>query len=70
MSRLIRELSREEKCMDNCIVVAFFEKGFMVKAINLGWEAAHDLREALASTGLYTSVLVGKMDSYFSFELG
>ena len=52
--------------MDNFIVVAFLEKGFMVKGVELPFEAAHDLREELVGTGLYTAVLVGATGAYFS----
>ena len=52
--------------MDNFIVIAFMKQGFVVKAVGLSFEAAHDLREELVGTGLYTAVLVGATGAYFS----
>lgn len=52
--------------MDNFIVVAFLEKGFVVKGVSLPFEAAHDLREELIRTGQFTAVLVGATGAYFS----
>lgn len=52
--------------MDTFIVVAFLEKGFMVKEVGLSFEAAHDFREELLRTGQFTAVLVGARNAYFS----
>lgn len=52
--------------MDNFIVVAFYGKGFAVKAVELPFQAAHDLREELVRTGQFTAVLVGAEGAYFS----
>lgn len=60
--------------MDNFIVVALFDKGFIVKATGLSFGAAHDLREELiqADAGavcpLFSSVLVGAAGAYFAFK--
>ena len=60
--------------MDNFMVVAFFDKGFIVKATGLSFNAAHDLREELlqADAGavcpLFGAVLVGAEGAYFSFK--
>ena len=52
--------------MDNFIVVAFLEKGFIIKGVSLPFETAHDLRAGLVRTGQYTAVLVGATGAYFS----
>lgn len=52
--------------MDNFIVVAFLKKGFIIKGVELPFEKAHDLREALVRTGQFTAVLVGTTGTYFS----
>ena len=48
------------------IVIAMFEKGVTVKAVGLAWDEAHDLREQLMASGLYTRVLVGSVGTYFA----
>jgi len=60
--------------MENYIVVAFFDEGFIVKATGLSFNAAHDLREELiqADAGavcpMFDAVLVGAEGAYFSFK--
>ena len=47
------------------VVVAHLKHGMIVKAVGLSWDAAHDLRESLESTGIYEAVSVGAVGAYF-----
>jgi hypothetical protein len=47
------------------IVVVVMDKGMMIAAVGLSWDAAHDMRNKLESTGIYNSVSVGSVGSYF-----
>ena len=47
------------------VVVAHLKHGMIVKAVELTWDAAHDLRESLESTGIYEAVSVGAVGAYF-----
>jgi len=51
--------------MNQHVVVAHLKHGMIVKAVGLSWDAAHDLRESLESTGIYEAVSVGAVGSYF-----
>lgn len=54
--------------MSDSVVIVFFERGFAVKAAGLDFSEAHDLREELVKTGLYTGVLVGALGSYCALQ--
>ena len=47
------------------IVVVVMDKGMMIAAVGLSWDDAHNLREKLERTGIYNSVSVGSVGSYF-----
>lgn len=51
--------------MNKYMVVVYFKHGMIVKAVGLSWDAAHDMREALESTGTYEAVSVGAVGTYF-----
>ena len=51
--------------MNKYVVVAHLRHGMIVKAVGLSWDAAHDLRELLESTGIYEAVSVGAVGTYF-----
>ena len=51
--------------MNPYIVVAHLKRGMIIKAVGLTWDAAHDLRESLESTGIYQAVSVGAVGAYF-----
>ena len=50
--------------MNEYVVVAHLKSGMIVKAVGLTWDAAHDLRESLESTGIYEAVSVGAVGAY------
>ena len=47
------------------IVMVTMDKGMMLAAVGLSWDDAHDMRDKLESTGIYNSVSVGSVGSYF-----
>ena len=51
--------------MNPYIVVAHLKRGMIIKAVGLTWDAAHDMRELLESTGIYEAVSVGAVGAYF-----
>ena len=51
--------------MNKYVVVAHLRHGVIVKAVGLSWDAAHDMRELLKSTGIYEAVSVGAVGTYF-----
>ena len=51
--------------MNEYVVVAHLRRGMIVKAVGLTWDAAHDMRELLESTGIYEAVSVGAVGTYF-----